>query len=161
MPYSALHAMMCCHTNESKPRFPSFRFSWPSEREFVLFGFASVSSTSLSPFRPLSFSQWSMFQVCANEYRFDWSEIRNDERMSRVAHKRKRKKPSESSANTAPFISLHISLLPTFWFGLPSTPRAGKPLFPQLCTKQKSVKSTPAPQKKKNKKTTVCLNDEK
>lgn len=48
MPYSALHAMMCCHTNESDPPSPSFRF-FLTLKEFV-FLFSSLLSKLPSRF---------------------------------------------------------------------------------------------------------------
>lgn len=54
MPYSALHAMMCCHTNESDPPFPRPSVFLDSQRvRFLDFFILSISF----PFRLFSFSQ--------------------------------------------------------------------------------------------------------
>lgn len=147
MPYSALHAMMCCHTNEVKPRSPVLPF-FLTIWEFVFFRFPPFFEVSLSRFDFFLFLSDQCSRFCANEYR-DWSEIRNDERMSRVAHKRKRKNHLNLSANTTAL----IFVLPPF----DSAPRR-KTSSLSLCTRQKNVKSK---KKKQKRKTTVCLNDEK
>lgn len=55
MPYSALHAMMCCHTNESDPPLPRPSvFSWLSKSSFSWF---LLFKWFTFPFRLFSFSQ--------------------------------------------------------------------------------------------------------
>lgn len=67
MPYSALHAMMCCHTNKNDLfPYPSKFFSWPSKSSF--FFYFSSFKYFFSRFNPHFFlsNKCSRF---ANKYR--------------------------------------------------------------------------------------------
>lgn len=113
MPYSALHAMMCCHTNEGKPRSPSFRFSSPSESSF---SFVSLCFSLFFEYHFPVFSTSFFFSVINVPGLCEWISrlIRDTKRWKDVtsSSQTKEKEPPESSANTTALI--HIFVLPPF-----------------------------------------------